>query len=171
MKAIEKIYSKIINEGSLHKVLQDLKSRDQSIVFTKGCFDILHKGHLEYLASASDLGDCFIIGMNSDQSVSNLKGPDRPAVDQESRAVKLASFEFVDYLVIFEEINPSGLMKKIQPDIWVKGGDYKNLEHLPEYQVMMDIGGEVVILPFVEGYSTTDIYNKILRSAKNQDKD
>ena len=171
MKAIEKIYSKIIDGRNLEDTLKDLKSKNRSIVFTNGCFDILHKGHLEYLASASDLGDCFIIGLNSDHSVSKLKGPDRPAVDQESRAVKLASFEFVDYLVIFEEINPSGLMQQIQPDIWVKGGDYQNLEHLPEYQVMMDIGGEVVILPFVEGCSTTDIYNKILRSAKDQNKD
>lgn len=137
------------------------------VVFTNGCFDILHRGHIEYLAKASDLGALFIVGLNSDASVRKLKGENRPAVDEESRALTLASFEFVDYVVVFQEDNPSGLMQVLRPDVWVKGGDYKYVEDLPEYEVMMEIGGEVVILPFVEGFSTSDIYNKIQGSAKS----
>ena len=137
------------------------------MVFTNGCFDILHRGHIEYLSGASDLGDIFVIGLNSDSSVNKLKGENRPAIDEESRSFTMASFEFVDYLVLFREDTPSVLMQVLKPDVWVKGGDYKNIEDLPEYQLMMEIGGEVVILPFVEGFSTTDIYNKILGSAKS----
>lgn len=167
MKALEKIQAKILPAEQLGSILEKEREKGRKVVFTNGCFDILHRGHMEYLAGASDLADIFIIGLNSDSSVRKLKGEDRPAVDQDSRAIKLASFEFVDYLVIFDQDTPSELMRILNPDIWVKGGDYKNLEDLPEYRVMMEIGGEVIILPFVEGYSSTDIYNKILRSAKN----
>ena len=167
MTSIEKIKAKIINRENLGLILEKEKKAGKKVVFTNGCFDILHRGHIEYLSGASDLGDIFVIGLNSDSSVNKLKGENRPAIDEESRSFTMASFEFVDYLVLFREDTPSVLMQVLKPDVWVKGGDYKNIEDLPEYQVMMEIGGEVVILPFVEGFSTTDIYNKILGSAKS----
>jgi glycerol-3-phosphate cytidylyltransferase len=167
METIDKIQSKIVDGDSLGKILEKERKAGRKLVFTNGCFDILHRGHVEYLSRASDLGDLFIIGLNSDSSVSKLKGEYRPAVDEESRAITLAAFEFVDFVVLFSEDTPIDLMRTLRPHVWVKGGDYKNLEHLPEYRVMMDIGGEVIILPFVEGFSTTDIYKKILGAAKS----
>jgi rfaE bifunctional protein nucleotidyltransferase chain/domain len=167
VKSIDKIEAKILDRESLAKILEKEKKAGKKLVFTNGCFDILHRGHIEYLSNASDLGDIFIIGLNSDLSVRKLKGENRPAIDEESRSFTLASFEFVDFVVLFDEDEPSVLMQALYPDIWVKGGDYTNIEDLPEYKIFKEIGGEVVVLPFVEGYSTTDIYNKILGSAKS----
>ena len=167
MESIKKIKAKILDRDMLGKILEKERKEGKKVVFTNGCFDILHRGHVEYLSNASDLGQVFVIGLNSDYSVRKLKGENRPAVDEESRALTLASFEFVDFVVLFSEENPAGLMQVLLPDVWVKGGDYKNIENLPEYKLMMEIGGEVLILPFVEGFSTSDIYNKILGSAKS----
>ncbi len=166
MSSIEKIRSKILDSESLGKILDAKRKEDKRVVFTNGCFDILHRGHVEYLSDASDLGEVFVIGLNSDASVRKIKGASRPAVDEESRALTLASFEFVDFVVLFNEDTPCELMRVLLPDIWVKGGDYDNIDKLPEFHLMEEMGGEVVILPFVEGYSTTDIYQKILGSAK-----
>ena len=162
MKSINNIRSKIMDREKLAEMLEKDKKAGRKIVFTNGCFDILHRGHIEYLSSAADLGDVFIIGLNSDDSVRKIKGENRPAVDEDSRALILAAFEFVDYLVLFSEDTPSEVMLSLRPDVWVKGGDYKNIEDLPEYRIAIENGGEVIVLPFVEGYSTTDIYNKIL---------
>lgn len=162
MKSINNIRSKITGREELAEKLVKGRNVGRKIVFTNGCFDILHRGHIEYLASAADLGDVFIVGLNSDESVRKIKGENRPAVDEDSRALNLAAFEFVDYVVLFSEDTPSDLMLTLRPDLWVKGGDYKNIEELPEYKIMVEAGGEVVVLPFVEGYSTTDIYNRIL---------
>jgi rfaE bifunctional protein nucleotidyltransferase chain/domain len=167
MKTAHKIKSKILAGDDLGKILEQERQAGKKIVFTNGCFDILHRGHIEYLSEASDLGDLFVIGLNSDASVRKLKGESRPAVDEESRALTLAAFEFVDFVVLFIEDTPVELMRDLKPDVWVKGGDYKNIEKLPEYELMKETEGEVIVLPFVEGYSTTDIYNKILGSAKN----
>lgn len=167
MKSIDKIKSKILVRDNLEKVFDPQRKAGKRIVFTNGCFDILHRGHIEYLSEASNLGDVLVIGLNSDASVRKLKGESRPAVDEESRGLTLAAFEFVDYVVVFGEDTPIELMKDLKPNVWVKGGDYKNIEDLPEYKVMKKIEGEVKILPFIEGFSTTDIYNKILGSAKN----
>ena len=167
MESIKKIRSKILDRNTLVKILEKQRKAGKKVIFTNGCFDILHRGHVEYLSDASDLGDVFVIGLNSDASVRKLKGENRPALDEESRALTLASFEFVDFVILFNEDTPSELMRTLLPDVWVKGGDYKSIEILPEYKVMMEIGGEVIILPFVEGFSTTDIYNKILGSAKS----
>jgi rfaE bifunctional protein nucleotidyltransferase chain/domain len=145
----------------LGRILEKKRSAGQKIIFTNGCFDILHRGHIEYLASASDLGDCFVIGLNSDDSVRRLKGETRPAVDEDSRALTLASFEFIDYVVIFHEDTPSDLIRLIRPDFWVKGTDYQHYEKLPEYRALMETGGKVKLIPLVEGFSTTDIYQKI----------
>jgi len=166
MKAIDHVRSKIVRPVQLAGIRVTEREAGKKIVFTNGCFDILHRGHVEYLASAADLGEVFIIGLNNDDSVRRIKGKDRPAVDEESRALSLAGFEFVDYVVLFSEDTPVELIKTLSPDIWVKGGDYKNIHELPEYRVTVENGGEVIVLPFVEGFSTSDIYNKIQGSAK-----
>lgn len=167
MKSIDKVRSKILPTETLGRILEKKRSAGQKIIFTNGCFDILHRGHIEYLASASDLGDCFVIGLNSDDSVRRLKGESRPAVDEDSRALTLASFEFIDYVVIFHEDTPSDLIRLIRPDFWVKGTDYQHYEELPEYRALMETGGKVKLIPLVEGFSTTDIYQKI-RGQVNQ---
>lgn len=161
MKSIDTIRSKIVSRETLGSILEEKREEGKKIIFTNGCFDILHRGHIEYLASASDLGDIFVVGLNSDESVHRLKGESRPAVDEGSRALTMASFEIVDYVVIFMEDTPSNLIRVIRPDYWVKGGDYQNFEDLPEYRALMETGGKVKIIPLIEGYSTTDIYKKI----------
>ena len=143
------------------------KKAGRKIIFTNGCFDILHRGHIEYLANAADLGDTFIIGLNSDDSIRRIKGENRPAVDEESRAFTLAALEFVDYVVLFSEENPSWLMQALIPDVWVKGGDYKNIEDLPEYKIAVQNGVEVRVLPFLEGFSTSDIFKRILGQGRS----
>lgn len=166
MRSFDKVRSRILDRETLGEILRKEKKAGKKIIFTNGCFDILHRGHVEHLSNAADLGEIFVIGLNSDASVRKLKGENRPAIDEESRALTLASFEFIDYVVLFDEDTPSELMQVLLPDVWVKGGDYTNIKELPEYKVLVENGGEVVILPFVEGFSTTDIYNKILGTAK-----
>jgi rfaE bifunctional protein nucleotidyltransferase chain/domain len=166
MRSIEKIRSRIVDLDTLSARLDQHRQAGRKIVFTNGCFDILHRGHIEYLSDAADLGDVFIIGLNTDASVRRIKGENRPAVDEDSRSLILASFEFVDYVVLFPEETASGLIAALRPDIWVKGGDYENIEELPEYKVVEECGGKVVVLPFVQGYSTTDIFNRILGIAR-----
>jgi rfaE bifunctional protein nucleotidyltransferase chain/domain len=166
MKSIDTINSKIVSWETLGSILEEKRSAGQKIIFTNGCFDILHRGHIEYLSSASDLGDIFVVGLNSDKSVRRLKGESRPAVDEESRALTMASFEIVDYVVLFDEDTPSDLIRVIRPDYWVKGGDYQHFEELPEYRALMESGGKVKLIPFLEGYSTTDIYKKIQGQVK-----
>lgn len=161
MKSIDTIRSKIVSRDTLGSILEKKREEGQKIIFTNGCFDILHRGHIEYLSQASDLGGCFVIGLNNDESVRHLKGEFRPAIDEESRALTIASFEFVDYVVLFGEDTPSDLIRVIRPDYWVKGGDYQNYKELPEYRALMETGGKVKLISFVEGYSTTDIYKKI----------
>lgn len=134
--------------------------RGQKIVFTNGCFDILHVGHKRYLEEAKALGDILVVGVNSDASVKRLKGPERPVNGEQDRIELLAGLDCVDYVIVFEDDTPYDLIRRIQPDLLVKGGDYK-----PQDVVGKDIveahGGQVVILPFVDGKSTTDIISKI----------
>ena len=133
---------------------------DKRIVFTNGCFDILHVGHIRYMQEAAKLGDILIVGLNSDASVKRLKGPERPVNNQDDRAEMLSSLEFVDYVVIFDEDTPYELIKKIQPDVLVKGGDY-NPDNVVGKDIVESRGGELKLLHFVEGKSTTNIINKI----------
>ena len=155
------------DEGTFHKILYgaDLETfrqdnADKKIVFTNGCFDILHVGHKRYLQQAATLGDILVVGVNSDDSVKRLKGPERPINSEQDRTEMLCAMKFVDYVVIFEEDTPYELIKKIQPDVLVKGGDYK-----PEEVVGRDIvearGGRLELIKFVDGKSTTNIINKI----------
>ncbi len=130
------------------------------MVFTNGCFDLLHPGHVSYLRAARSLGDALVVGLNSDASVGRLKGPLRPIVPEKDRAIMLAALKFVDAVVVFDEDTPERLMRELKPAVYVKGGDYR-IEDLPEAEVAAQVGAEVRILPFKPGYSTTALIEKI----------
>jgi len=134
----------------------------RKIVFTNGCFDVLHRGHIEYLSKARDLGDMLIIGLNTDDSVKRIKGEGRPVQDQASRALILASLRFVEAVILFDEDTPYDLISMIKPDVLVKGGDYSE-ETIVGADIVKENGGEVVTIPLVEGYSTSGLI-KVLGS-------
>ena len=159
---IKKIQNKILSLDELLISLKIKRENNKKIVFTNGCFDILHRGHIEYLAQAADLADIMIIGLNTDNSVSRLKGPDRPLQDEISRAVSMAAIQYIDYVVLFDEETPLNLIENIKPDVLVKGSDY-NIEDIVGYDVLMKYGGQIRTIDFVEGYSTTKIVDKILK--------
>jgi len=142
------------------EIINRIKAERKKIVFTNGCFDLLHVGHIRYLAQAKKLGDFLIIGLNSDSSVKELKGEDRPINSFEDRATLLSAIESVDLVIMFEEQTPENLIKDIVPDILVKGGDY-NIEDIVGYQTVMQNGGQVKTLSFYDGYSSTNYINKI----------
>lgn len=157
----EKLAKKIVKREKIQEFIRENAIRP--LVFTNGCFDILHRGHITYLLSARELGNFLWIGLNSDSSVKKLKGSSRPINSEIQRAIILASLFFVDAITIFEEENPISLLEDIKPNIHVKGGDYKK-ESLPEYNTVIELGGRVEILPFVKGESTTKIIQKISNS-------
>lgn len=161
MTRFEAIEGKIFDRSSLQKQLNIWRLQEKKIVFTNGCFDILHYGHINYLCRASDLGHVLIIGVNSDASVKKLnKGSSRPLQDEKSRAIILASLGFVSAVIIFEEDTPYELIRQVQPDFLVKGGDWKP-EDIAGYDIVKAKGGEVLSLKFIEGFSTTAIERKI----------
>ena len=149
---------KELHEAKSH--LEKLKSENRKIVFTNGCFDILHIGHARYLYAARELGDFLIVGLNSDRSVKSIKGPSRPVMPQEERAEMLASLECVNMVVIFDEDDPHEIIKQLMPHILVKGGDWKEDEIIGS-DIVKKNGGEVRRIPFVDGSSTTDIIKKM----------
>ncbi|TGJ99739.1 D-glycero-beta-D-manno-heptose 1-phosphate adenylyltransferase [Leptospira semungkisensis] len=142
------------------KLVSEKIRKEKKIVFTNGVFDLVHKGHLTYLAEARDLGDCLWVGLNSDSSVKRLKGPERPVNSEEDRALLLSCFSFVDFITVFTEDTPLSLISQVSPHIHSKGGDY-NIEALPETPLVRSLGGEVKILPFVEGFSSTELIRRI----------
>lgn len=144
----------------------ELRAAGKRVVFTNGVFDLLHVGHVRYLQAAHELGDALFIGVNSDDSVRRLKGPTRPLNPAEERAEVLAALRCVDAVCIFEEDTPMALLEIIRPDIHAKGGDYKTPDALPETPLVRSYGGEVVILPFVDGRSTTRIIGKMQEGDK-----
>lgn len=152
---------KILTREQLAERVRRLKAEGKRIVFTNGCFDLLHIGHARYLQQARALGDFLIIGLNSDESVRRLKGPKRPLVPEKERAEMLAALECVDAVALFSENTPDALIRAIGPDIHVKGGDYR-VEDLPEAKVVKALGGEVRILPLVAGRSTSEIVLRVL---------
>lgn len=163
MKYFDHIKSKILSEENLNILINEWREKNQKIVFTNGCFDLLHLGHIDYLAKAKDLGDKLIIGVNTDNSVRRLKGMYRPLQDENSRLHILAALEFVDSVILFNEDTPYELIKKIQPDVLVKGADYK-IEDIVGYDIVTSRGGEVKTIEYLEGYSTTSIEQRILKS-------
>ncbi len=160
MDRLELIKQKIIPVAALDQTLSQLHFQKKSVVFTNGCFDLLHRGHIIYLAKAASFGDCLVVGLNSDASVKSIKGPSRPIQDEQSRALILASLQFVSMVVLFEEDTPYNLIKKINPDILVKGADYKP-EEIVGYDIVKSKGGEIITIDLVEGQSTTELIKKI----------
>lgn len=140
--------------------LDQLKEAGRTIVFTNGCFDILHIGHARYLYAARELGDYLIVAVNSDISIKSIKGPDRPIINENERAEMLAALGCVDMVVMFDEDTPYEILKKLVPDILVKGGDWKE-EDIVGADIVKNAGGKVKRIPFVEGSSTTDIIDRI----------
>jgi rfaE bifunctional protein nucleotidyltransferase chain/domain len=147
-----------LNEGL--KIISDWKQKGLKVVFTNGCFDILHLGHLDYLEKSRDLADKLVVGLNTDKSVRQLKGPGRPINNEYARARMLAAMSFIDLVIAFDEETPLELIKKVKPDILVKGKDYE-VENIVGAEFVIGNGGEVKTIELKKGYSTTDIINKI----------
>lgn len=156
MDNLQLIKNKIVPLSTFHSQLSTFHSQGLRVVFTNGCFDILHRGHVEYLSKAADKGDVLVVGLNTDASVKRLKGEGRPVNNQEARALVLASLGFVDAVVLFDEDTPYELIKAVRPDVLVKGADYKP-EEIVGYDIVTSYGGSVETVPLVEGYSTTKL--------------
>ena len=152
--------SKFKSLAEIKKVSAKLRRDGKKVVFTNGCFDIIHYGHVKYLEKCKKLGDVLIVGLNSDSSVRKIKGKGRPVTGQKERAVILAAMEFVDYVVLFDESTPAGLIAKIGPRALVKGGDWAKSE-IVGGAFVKKTGGRVVTVPFIKGYSTTRILKRL----------
>ena len=153
---------KIKKREELLRIIKDLKAKGKRIIFTNGCFDLLHVGHIRYLEEAKTLGDILIVGVNSDTSVRKLKGPKRPVLPVEERAEILSGLACVDYITVFDELDPLELITSLQPNVLVKGGDWTKEQTIGK-EVVERSGGEVVIIPFVQGASTSSIIETILK--------
>ena len=149
-----------VSTEDLPGLVAGLRAARDRVVLTNGCFDVLHAGHVRYLAQARELGDRLIVGLNSDASVRVLKGPDRPVNGAPDRACVLAALSSVDYVTVFDELTPERLIQVVRPDVYVKGGDY-DIESLEETRLVRSWGGEARALPFVAGYSTSALVARI----------
>ena len=156
----------IYHLDELQRQLAIWRNEGKKIVFTNGCFDVLHRGHVEYLQKSRDCGDILVVGLNSDSSVRGLKGPQRPLVGEQDRAFILSQLISVDAVVVFSEETPYQLIKQIKPDVLVKGGDYR-IHEVVGRDIVEASGGKVVLVPLVTGRSTTNIIEKI-RNQKNE---
>jgi len=160
---MEKSADKIRVASEACKKIAEWKSKGERVVFTNGCFDILHLGHVDYLEKARNLGDRLVVGLNTDSSVSRFKGADRPVQDQNSRARVISSLQFVDMVVLFDEDTPKELISSLVPDVLVKGSDYL-AENIVGADVVKRAGGEVTTLDFIPGYSTSKVIEKIRKT-------
>lgn len=166
MKTQEDFTRKIITTNEkLNSLLEKWSDQHDKIVFTNGCFDLVHKGHIDYLFKASQLGSKLMVGVNSDASVSEIKGPKRPVQDESSRMYLLASLEFVNAVVLFNDPTPINLIKKVRPDVLVKGADYKP-EEIAGYHEVKSWGGEITTIELLDGYSTSKIIKRIIEGEK-----
>lgn len=156
----QRIQEKILTLSALKTQVESWKAKGEIVVFTNGVFDLLHTGHITYMADAAALGTKLIIGLNADSSVKRLKGPERPVNDQDSRALLLASMFFIDGIVIFEEDTPIDLITTLLPDVLAKGGDY-TIDTIVGAKEVIANGGEVKVISFVDGFSSTSIINRI----------
>jgi rfaE bifunctional protein nucleotidyltransferase chain/domain len=157
----EKIFS--IDEALAWRA--SLKTANENLVMTNGCFDILHKGHVEYLFKARSTGDAMILALNSDSSIKTLKGPGRPINDQNARAAILASLYFIDAVIVFDSLRCDSIIEKISPDIYVKGGDYDiDTIDAQEKQALLNVGAEIRFIPLTPGFSTTKTISKMRNS-------
>ena len=160
MNYMDDIKQKIISAGQTLPFLSSWKEKGETIVFTNGCFDIIHRGHVDYLARAASLGSRMVIGLNTDSSVRRLKGKSRPVVDEYSRAFVLAAFTFADAVMLFDEDTPYNLIQSVQPDILVKGSDYDE-KHIIGADIVKAKGGKIITMDFVPGFSTSSIIEKL----------
>jgi len=158
-----RLLDKILTRADLPGRLEQWRAEGKKIVFTNGCFDLLHAGHISYLTDAASLGDVLILGLNSDASVQRLKGPDRPINDDKTRSTALAGMFFIDAVVFFDEDTPLELIAMVRPDVLVKGGDYQ-IDQIVGATETLEQGGNVQVLTFLPGYSSTAIIEKIRRS-------
>ena len=159
-KKLNKLKAKIFNIKDLSQIIKEWRLNGDKIIFTNGCFDLIHLGHLEILARSADLGDKLIVGINSDMSIKKIKGNSRPIIEEDSRAKQLAAIEFVDAVILFNEDTPYNLINILKPDVLTKGGDYKKNDIIGNELINKE-QGEVVIIPLTQGYSTTSILEKI----------
>ena len=155
--------NKVKSLSELKEIVDSLKKHEKKIGFTNGCFDLIHVGHIKYLRDAKKLADVLIVAINSDKSIKTLKGSKRPLFPQDERAEILSAFEFIDYVVIFDELDPEKTISTLLPDVLVKGGDYKINEIIGRNTVTSH-GGKVVIIPEVNGKSTSEIINRVVKS-------
>lgn len=160
MNHFETIKSKILTREDAAKKVALWQEKGDKVVFSNGCFDLVHRGHVEYLSKAASLGQKMVLGLNTDASVRHLKGEGRPVVDEYSRAILLASLSFIDAIVLFDEETPFELIKAVLPDFLVKGSDYV-VENIVGYDVVTERGGEVKTIDLVEGFSTTLLIERI----------
>ena len=159
-KALNKLQSKIYTLDQLIDEVINWKDQNKKIVFTNGCFDLIHLGHVEVLARSSDLGDKLIVAINSDESIAKIKGTNRPIIEEESRVKQIAALDFVDAVILFNQDTPINIISSITPNVITKGGDYK-ISDVVGYEIVQKNNGEVVIIPLTQGYSTTSILDKI----------
>ncbi len=160
MDYLQVIQNKIIDKDALSKLVANYQLKNQKIVFTNGCFDLLHQGHVTYLAQAASLGNRLIVGINSDNSVQKLKGIHRPIQDEKSRTLIMASLHVISAVIVFDEDTPLELIKIIKPDFLVKGGDWEPAKIVGS-DIVQSYGGQVISISFIDGYSTTTIETKI----------
>jgi len=156
---------KIVQRDALARIMRDIEAAGKKVVFTNGCFDLIHVGHVRYLREARLLGDVLVVGLNSDSSVQAIKGPSRPLQPEGDRAEILASFECVDYVTLFDEETPHALIAAVVPNVLVKGGDWP-LDQIVGRDIVEAHGGLVTTIPVIEGRSTTDILNRIVSEGR-----
>ncbi len=154
---------KIKNISQMKKIMVRLKAQGKKIVFTNGCFDILHVGHVRYLNKAKKLGDILVVGLNTDRSVKSIKGENRPIVPEKERAEVISALEFVDYVILFDEPDPLRLIEALKPDVLVKGADWSK-GRIVGREIVENLGGRVVRVPMVPGASSTGVIEKIKKA-------
>jgi len=159
---------KVLLPEEAYKVRERLRAEGRRLVFTNGCFDILHVGHVRYLQAARALGDALLVAINSDASVRALKGDSRPVLNEAERAEMLAALGAVSYVTIFDALSPRALIARLLPDVLVKGGDY-DLDEIHGREEVEAAGGRVLALPFIEGASTTDIIERIRKTVRSDE--
>lgn len=163
MNQVKHLQTKILSFSALKGQLEKWRNANQKIVFTNGCFDLLHFGHVDYLTKARDLGDRLVVGLNTDGSITRIKGAARPINNEESRAAILAGMAYVDAVVLFDEETPINLVSMVMPDVLVKGGDY-SIKEIVGHEIVLNNKGEVCTIDFVEGYSSSVLIEKIKNS-------
>lgn len=167
MKHLEKLHSKIVSAPKAAEIIAQWRKSDCKVVFTNGCFDLVHAGHIDYLSKAADMGNYLVVGLNTDASVSRIKGPSRPVSNDISRSMVMAALECVSLVVFFDEETPWELIRTVQPDILVKGADY-TVDTIVGADIVLGRGGQVATIEFLPGYSTSALINRIIGNTSSQ---